>query len=135
MQKKSVALSLILFVIAATQVNAQGFHLGVKAGANIFKVDGQSFKQGFEFGYNVGAFAELNFTSVIGIQPELNFNQTNYHTGDHFGDIFPGGPNDVKGKLRYLSIPILLSIRPIPLLSLQLGRNSVSSSTGSASGR
>jgi len=121
MQKKSVALSLILFVIAATQVNAQGFHLGVKAGANIFKVDGQSFKQGFEFGYNVGAFAELNFTSVIGIQPELNFNQTNYHTGDHFGDIFPGGPNDVKGKLRYLSIPILLSIRPIPLLSLQLG--------------
>ena len=121
MQKKSVALSLILFVIAATHVNAQGFHLGVKAGTNIFKVDGQSFKEGFQFGYSVGAFAELNFTSVIGIQPELNFNQTNYHTGDHFGDIFPGGSNDVKGKLRYLSIPILLNIRPIPLLSFQLG--------------
>lgn len=102
-------------------VQAQGFHLGVKAGANIVKMDGQSFDQDFHFGYNVGAFAELNFTSMWGIQPEVTWNQANYRTGDHFGDIFPGSPNDVKGKLNYLTIPILLSFRPIKLISLQAG--------------
>jgi len=33
----------------------------------------------------------------------------------------PDGVDDVKGKLNYLSIPILLSFKPIPLLSLQAG--------------
>ncbi|MFT3824260.1 MAG: porin family protein [Chitinophagaceae bacterium] len=100
---------------------AQGFHLGIKGGANIFKVDGESFKDEFRFGYNVGAFAELNFSKVIGIQPEVLWSQTNYRTGEKFSDIYPGGVDDVKGKLNYLSIPILLSVRPAPFLSLQAG--------------
>jgi hypothetical protein len=108
-------------VLAMTHANAQGFHLGIKAGANLFKVDGQSFDQEFQFGYNVGAFSEINFTSSWGIQPELMFNQTNYRTGTEFSDVYSGGVNNYKGKLNYLSIPVLLSFRPIPLLSLQAG--------------
>jgi len=100
---------------------AQGLHLGVKGGANIFKVDGQGYDQSFHFGYNVGAFAEINFPGAFGIQPELLWNQTNYRTGSQFKDIYPGGVNDVKGKLNYLSIPILLSFRPVKLISLQAG--------------
>jgi hypothetical protein len=118
---RSILPSLGLIVFTVLNVQAQGFHLGVKAGANIFKIDGQSFDQSFQYGYNVGAFAELNFTSKWGIQPELTWNQTNYRTGDHFEAIFPGGTNDLKGKLNYLSIPILLSFRPIKLISLQVG--------------
>jgi hypothetical protein len=121
MQQKSIALSLFLFVVTAMCVNAQGLHLGIKAGTNIFKVDGQSFNSQYQFGYNVGAFAEINFPGPFGIQPELNFSQTNYRTGEHFSDMFPSGTNDVKGKLRYLSIPILLSFKPVPFLSLQAG--------------
>jgi hypothetical protein len=121
MQKKSVALSLTLFVITVINVNAQGFHLGIKAGTNIFKVDGQSFNQSYQFGYNVGAFAEINFPGPFGIQPEVMFNQTNYHTGTQFSDMYSNGVNDVKGKLNYLTIPILLSFKPIPFLALQAG--------------
>jgi len=121
MKRNAVVLSLLLLVTGAIKSQAQGFHLGIKGGANLNKMNGEAFDQGFKFGYNVGAFAELNFTPMWGIQPELMFNQSNYRTGDHFSDIYPGGVNDVKGKLNYLTIPILLSFRPIPLLSLQAG--------------
>ncbi len=120
MKRNAFVLSIFL-AIASLHVGAQGFHLGIKAGANLFKVDGESFDQEFMFGYTVGAFAQLNFTSQWGIQPELNFNQTNYRTGNSFSSVVPDGVNDVKGKLDYLTIPVLLSFRPIPLLSLQAG--------------
>jgi hypothetical protein len=118
---KSILLSLSLLIVSVMSAQAQGFHLGVKAGANIFKVNGTNFDQGFQFGYNVGAFAEINFPGAWGIQPEVLFNQTNYHTGSNFSSIFPNGVNDVKGKMNYLSIPVLLSFKPIKLLTLQAG--------------
>jgi len=121
MKKQTLVLSVFLLSMTVMKTQAQGLHLGVKAGANIIKVDGQSFSQGFQFGYNLGAFAEINFPGAWGIQPEVLFNQTNYRTGTEFSSIYPHGVSDVKGKLNYLSIPILLSFKPIPLLSLQAG--------------
>jgi hypothetical protein len=120
MKRNAFVLSLLL-AIAGLHTQAQGFHLGIKAGANLFKVDGQPFDQEFQFGYAVGAFSEINFPGGWGIQPEVMFSQTNYRTGDHFGAIVPDGVDDIKGKLNYLTIPLLLSFRPIPLLSLQAG--------------
>jgi len=120
MKRNAFVLSLS-FLLAVVHTQAQGFHIGIKAGANLFKMDGESFDQEYKFGYNVGAFSELNFTSSWGIQPELLFNQTNYRTGTQFSSIYPDGVNGVKGKLNYLSIPVLLSFRPIPLLSLLAG--------------
>lgn len=120
MKRNAFVLSVVL-MSAMLHTQAQGFHFGIKAGANLFKVAGQSFSQQFKFGYNVGVFSELNFTSNWGIQPELLFNQTNYRTGTQFSSIYPDGVNDVQGKLSYLTIPVLLSFRPIPLLSLQAG--------------
>ena len=120
MKRNAFVLSLFL-AIAGLHSQAQGFHFGIKAGANLFKVDGESFDQQFQFGYSVGAFTQLNFTKSWGIQPELNFNQTNYRTGNSFSAVVPDGVNDVKGKLDYLTIPVLLSYRPIPILSLLAG--------------
>ncbi len=118
-------MKLLVLVSAAfllsTGAFAQGLHLGLKGGVNIFKVDGKSFNNEFKFGYNLGAFAELNFNSQWGLQPELLWNQTNYRTGNDFNAVYPGGVNDVKGKLNYLSIPVLLSYRPVKLLSIQAG--------------
>jgi hypothetical protein len=117
--------SLVLLTIASALTTASfaqgGFHVGAKAGANIFKVDGSSMKDEFIFGYNVGAFAEINFSKEIGIQPEVLWNQTNFRTGGRFSDIYPEGVNDVKGKLNYLSIPILFSYTPAKIISFQLG--------------
>ena len=120
MKRNAFVLSLLL-VMAGLHMQAQGFHLGIKAGADLYKVDGESFDQQFKFGYNVGAFSEINFTKSWGIQPEVTFNQTNYRTANNVGGIVPEGFSDVKGKLNYLTIPLLLSYRPIRLLSLQAG--------------
>jgi hypothetical protein len=121
MKRNAFVLSLSL-VFAVIHTQAQGFHLGIKAGANLFKVDGESFSQEFQFGYAVGAFSELNFTPNFGIQPEVMFNQTNYRTATNFSSVYEiNGYDGVKGKLNYLSIPVLLSLRPIPLLSILVG--------------
>ena len=119
--KRNAFVLLLCLVVTGLHTQAQGFHLGIKAGANLFKVDGESFDQEFMFGYTAGAFTQINFTKQWGIQPELNFNQTNYRTGNNFSSVVPDGVNDVKGKLDYLTIPVLLSYRPIPLLSLLAG--------------
>ncbi|HEY4109499.1 porin family protein [Puia sp.] len=120
MKRNAFVLSVAL-VLAMLHSQAQGFHLGIKAGANLFKVDGQAYSSEFKFGYNVGAFSEINFTPNIGLQPELLFNQTNFRTGTQFSQVYSGGLDNYKGKLNYLSIPVLLSIRPIPLLSILVG--------------
>jgi hypothetical protein len=120
MKRNAFVLSTLL-AITGLHSQAQGIHFGVKAGANLFKVDGQSFSQEFQFGYMAGAFAQLNFTSSWGIQPELNFNQTNYRTGSNFSAVVPDGVNDVKGHLNWLTVPVLVSYRPIPFLSLLAG--------------
>lgn len=117
--------SLVLLTIASALTTASfaqgGFHVGVKAGANIFKVDGSAMKDEFKFGYNLGAFAELNFSDKVGIQPEVMWNQTNFRTAKNFNEIYPGGSNDLEGKLNYLSIPILLSYSPAKIISFQAG--------------
>jgi hypothetical protein len=120
MKRNAFVLSTSL-LIAGLHSQAQGFHLGIKAGANLFKVDGESFSQQFQFGYMAGAFTQLYFSKSWGIQPELNFNQTNYRTGNNFSTVVPDGVNDVKGKLDWLTIPVLLSYRPVPILSLLAG--------------
>jgi hypothetical protein len=119
--KKVSILFFTVIVLSASRTQAQGFHLGIKAGTNLAKIDGRSFDQGFKWGFTAGAFAELNFTSKWGIQPELLFNQTNTQTADNFDQIYQQGINTRSVKLNYLSIPILLSYKPIPLLSLQIG--------------
>jgi hypothetical protein len=120
MKRTAIVLS-VLLVTASLGASAQGVHLGIKAGANLFKMNGESFSDEYQFAYNVGAFAQVNFTPNIGIQPELLFNQTNYRTGTQFSSIYPNGVSDVKGKLNYLTVPVLLNIRPIPLLSILVG--------------
>ncbi|PWT70324.1 MAG: hypothetical protein C5B59_20825 [Bacteroidetes bacterium] len=109
-----------LFGTFTTKVKAQGFHLGIKGGANITKINGQSFDQSFKLGYSLGGFAELNFTKEWGIQPELLWNQSKTTTSNDFNQIYYGiYSQDI--TLNYLSIPILLTYRPVPMLSLQLG--------------
>lgn len=119
--KKSGILVLAISILAVSQSLAQGFHLGVKIGTNISQITGRSFDQGFQWGFSAGAFAQLNFTGKWGIQPELLFNQTQTQTASDFNDVYEQGINSRNVSLNYLSIPILLSYKIIPLLSIQFG--------------
>lgn len=46
-------------LLAVSGLQAQGFHLGVKGGANITKVDGKAMSEEFNYGYHLGGFAEI----------------------------------------------------------------------------
>jgi hypothetical protein len=120
--KKASLLFLAVLIISSGSLFAQGFHIGLKGGTNLSEINGQAFSDGFKWGFSAGGFAELNFTKQIGLQPELLFNQTNTRTAYNFDDVYQSvGFSDRNVYLNYLSIPILLSIRPIPLISILVG--------------
>lgn len=120
MKTKLFSLALVLFI--ANALFAQ-FHIGAKAGANITKVDGKSFKDEFRYGYHLGGFMEIRAGNKFVIQPEVLWNQyatkldSNYK--NVYQDVFNGNANI---KLNYLSIPILVNYKLVgSFLSLQAG--------------
>lgn len=115
---KKIVLATLAVIGFATLGSAQGFHLGVKAGANMGKIDGTPFKDKFNLGYQVGAFAEIPISQTIAIQPELLWSQTNTTVTDEpLSGLKPGA--DI--HLNYMNIPILLNINAGKLLVLQVG--------------
>jgi hypothetical protein len=111
---------LFLFVSFITALSAsasaQSFHVGGKLGANFGKIDGQSFKDGYNFGYVLGGYASIGISKTLAIQPEILFSQTNTTVDSGYGLV---KPEDV--HLNYLNIPILLNINASKLLTLQVG--------------
>ena len=102
------------------------FRFGLKAGVNINKIDGKAYKDGFNYNFQGGAFAQFNFSKTFGIQPEVNFVQTQSEFTDDpntiYDDLFGGGTQH-KAKLNYLEVPVLLNINvgPSKRVKLQLG--------------
>lgn len=119
-KQRVLSFMLSLFAITTLTIagNAQGFHLGAKAGANLGKIDGVKFKDGYNLGFQLGGFAEIDLSKTFGIQPELLFNQTNTKVTNETNDIFKPGDNI---HLNYLSIPILLRINAGQLLTFHAG--------------
>ncbi|MEO7960652.1 MAG: porin family protein [Ginsengibacter sp.] len=102
------------------------FRLGAKAGVNINKIDGQAYKDGFNYNYLLGGFMQFNFSKTFGLQPEVNFVQSSSEftssSSDVYDDIFRIG-SQRKAKLDYLKVPVLLNINvgPSKRVKLQLG--------------
>ncbi len=120
--KKLIFLTIAVFIISVSNIQAQGFHLGIKAGTNVAEMTGRSFDEGFQWNFMAGAFAELNFSHHWGIQPELLFSQTTTQTASDFDDVYEEGINSRGVKLNYLTIPILLTYKlPVEIISLQAG--------------
>lgn len=114
-------LSAALLLFAFTSSLAQGFHIGVKGGVNMFNINDQAFKDGFQFGYNLGGFAEINFTKKWGLQPELLWSQNAYKTATDIQQVIPGSVSNLNVQLNYLQVPLLLSFRPSKLIAFQVG--------------
>ena len=119
---KTKLLSLITALLISQLMMAQ-FHLGVKAGANLTKVDGKSFKQEFRYGYNLGGFAEIGLSKNFSFVPEVLFNQYSSTLDSNFKVIYTDfiGSNQSKVKLSYLSIPLLLDYKFLGPIHLQAG--------------
>jgi len=81
-----------LFSLFAALLFAQAmmgqFHIGAKAGANIIKIEGKSFKDQFRYGYHAGGFAEIGLGGKLGIQPEVMFNQYTTKIDSNFSHVY-----------------------------------------------
>lgn len=129
MKKLFLAIA-VLSVTAVSTANAQTKFLrfGLKGGANLGKLDGQGYKDGFKLGYHLGGFAQVNLTKVFGVQGELIFSSNSVKTTDDFSQVYnpdnlnDPANNDKKIKLNYLSIPLLANISlGSPRVKLQVG--------------
>jgi len=121
MKTKLIVLAAVLLV--SHSLMAQ-FHIGIKAGANMTKVDGKSFNEEFRYGYHLGGFAEIGLGNRFGLQPEILFNQYSTKPDSNFRVIYKDLFNNAKNgdiKLNYLSIPVLLTYKVIGPLSIQAG--------------
>ncbi len=89
------------------------FRFGAKAGVNVNKISGQSYKQGFNYNFQAGVFLQFNFSNRFGLQPEVNFVQTSSEfsndPSDIYDDIFRDG-SQKSSKLNFLEVPVLLNI-------------------------
>lgn len=113
------ALLLIIFSASAQ------FRVGPKAGANIVKIDGKSFKDQFSYGYHLGGFMEAVITKdkKLSIQPEVLLSQYTTSLDSNYKSIYQNVFNSDQSsvKLNYLSFPILINYKLIGPLSLQAG--------------
>ncbi len=120
---KTRLLILFAFLIFSYHSFSQ-LNFGIKAGANITKIDGKAFKDEFQYGYHLGGFAEIGLGGKLSIQPEVLFNQYQTRVDSSFKNIYKDALNfsdnrDI--KLNYLSIPVVLNYKLGNVLSLQAG--------------
>jgi opacity protein-like surface antigen len=111
---KKILLVIIAFAFVST-VSAQEIKFGVKAGLNIsnisaMKINGNKGDAAdMIVGMHAGAFANFSFSDLLGLQPEVLFNMQG------------GKEEDVTTHLNYISIPILLDIKPFKDFSILVG--------------
>ncbi|HZW70746.1 MAG TPA: outer membrane beta-barrel protein, partial [Hanamia sp.] len=101
---------IFLFVFSfflTSSLFSQGLTFGIKAGANLGKIDGHAFKDEYNLGYHVGAFATIG-AGKWGIQPEVLFNQVNTDTATSFNEITQLH-NVGQIQLHSLTIPIMVN--------------------------
>jgi len=114
---------LLTLTIVSTLAVAQKtpfLQAGIKAGTNISKIDGKSFKEEFSYGYSLGGFAAIKVGEKWQIQPEVLFNQYNSKTASDFDTLYK--PDNLKNiSLNYLSIPVLLNYSPTKIVTFQAG--------------
>lgn len=119
--KKVLTYVIVMFALVNV-ANAQKFNFGGKLGANFNKISGQQFKDGYNLGYFLGAFAEVDLNKKWGIQPELLWNQVNTRHAESFSEA-TSSFRDSTGtiKLKYLTIPVLLRYNVSNMLTLNAG--------------
>ncbi len=91
------------FILVAIAINAQAT-FGIKAGANFSNIkvsgDGESRTTDMKVGLNIGGLANIPFSSMFSVQPELVFSME-------------GGKEESDGdkeslNLNYINVPVLL---------------------------
>ncbi len=113
--KKTLFASALFFVFHASI--AQTWEFGVKAGVNASNCN--NIDTDFIFGFSTGAFGSLHLGKII-FQPELLYSQQGGSARLEFRDNHnvPMGSADVKTKVNYLNVPLLIKFSPWKRINL-----------------
>jgi hypothetical protein len=119
-------LSFLVICLTAivTTTSAQFLKIGPTIGANLQKIDGQNFKDGYQLGYYAGAFVEIKLGNHFQLQPELLFSENKFDQASEFRDVYKDLLNVdslSKIKLQKLNIPVLLNFKVANILAIQAG--------------
>lgn len=109
MKRIFLSITLIVTVFLASEINAQGIGLGIKAGANFANQSITDINTDSKTGFVGGAYLVISFSEKWAIQPEVLFSSQ--------GSEVPNNVND----LSYLNIPVLLRWKPASVLSIEAG--------------
>jgi len=119
-----------LFVFTAT-AQAQNLKWGLEVGGNLGRVtgnvngsNGSYFQTSHTLGFQVGPYLEYQFSDLIGIQPELLFNELNTKFNSNSSSLAGNGTFELNGRTVYLnllSLPILVRFNLTKSFSLQIG--------------
>jgi hypothetical protein len=96
------------------------FTFGVKLGANLsrmYDAETNDFVADPKVGYAAGVFATIPITTFIGVQPEVLWSQRGFIGRG----TFLGNDYRLSRTHNYLDIPILLSIKPSPIVTILVG--------------
>lgn len=114
------AIAITTFGIA----NAQSVKFGIKAGANIATLTGDAVADdvSMKVGFNAGGLAEIKFTDMIALQPEVLFSMQGARTVDRSNDIAGNRFEDESTvNLGYINVPVMLKIYPTKSFFLEGG--------------
>ena len=118
---KFVIISFVMLTTATATSYAQKLHVGVVAGANMYKITGRSYDNKSQTGFSAGAYGEYTISRLLAIQPELLFSQTIGNLDPNsFSQIYPGAISS-KVYLNYISLPVMVAFKPTPEISVLLG--------------
>jgi hypothetical protein len=115
-----IALINISYAQEGTTDQREEMKLGIKAGVNISNVydaQGEAFVAESKLGFVLGGFLTVPISKFIGIQPEFLFSQKGFRgTG-----IILGYPYEFNRTTNYIDIPIFLTLKPAPSLTILAG--------------
>lgn len=101
----------------ATTDSRTAFKIGLKAGinfSNVYDEQGQDFVADGKAGFAAGGFFSIPLGKFLGVQPEIMYSQKGYKaTGTVLGLAY-----DYNRTTSFLDIPILLQVKPIPMITL-----------------
>lgn len=110
---KKVLLATVIAVLGFTNVNAQEFKFGAKAGINFGTIDGDGTADiGPVTAFNFGLMSEISISDKFSFQPELLYSGIGYSLGN---------ADDDTVALNYLTVPLLGKYYVTERFSLEAG--------------
>lgn len=117
----TLATSVVGFAQETTiEDNRNELKFGIKGGinfSNVYDEEGQDFVAEGKAGFAAGGFLSIPLGKVLGFQPEVMYSQKGFKaTGSFLGSNY-----EYTRTTSFLDIPLLLQIKPAPMLTLVAG--------------